>query len=194
MCKSGNETNSGLLKRDVELDWPRDAKLFNAGIRAVRDLPPRRAQHPKIVLHVAQPENTGWWFTQAEAAGITDFDVIGISYYPQWSTFSIADMGAQISALRQRFGKDVMIVETGYGWTREAVDETADNILDQGLARLSVHARRSAPLHDRSDAERDQQWRPGHSLLGAGVGIHGLLNSLGTGFALGERHLLRFPE
>jgi arabinogalactan endo-1,4-beta-galactosidase len=129
----GNETNSGLLKRDVELNWPRDATLFNAGIRAVRDVAAATGTAPKIVLHVAQPENTGWWFTQAEAAGITDFDVIGLSYYPQWSTFSIADTGAQISALRQRFGKDVMIVETGYGWTRDAVDETTDNILDQGL-------------------------------------------------------------
>jgi hypothetical protein len=82
---------------------------------------------------VAQPENTGWWFREAEAAGITDFDVIGISFYPQWSTFSIADMGTHVSYLRGRFGKRVMVMETAYGWTREAVDETADNILNQGL-------------------------------------------------------------
>ncbi|MEI2610357.1 MAG: glycosyl hydrolase 53 family protein [Candidatus Promineifilaceae bacterium] len=34
----GNETNSGMLKQVVELDWPRDAPLFDAGIRAIRDV------------------------------------------------------------------------------------------------------------------------------------------------------------
>jgi arabinogalactan endo-1,4-beta-galactosidase len=130
----GNEINSGLLKAgEVKLDWPRDALLINAGIRAVRDFAAETDTHPRIILHVAQPENTGWWFTQAEENGVTDFDVIGLSYYPQWSTFSIADTGAQVNDLRRRFGKDVMVVETAYAWTRDAVDETANNILTQGV-------------------------------------------------------------
>ncbi|MBL8130864.1 MAG: glycosyl hydrolase 53 family protein [Anaerolineae bacterium] len=129
----GNETNSGILKRGSDLQWARDARLFNAGIRAVRDFSAAAGQPVRIVLHVAQPENTMWWFTQAEAAGVTDFDLIGVSFYPQWSTFSIGDMGAQVGVLRRRFGKEVMVVETGYGWTRDAVEETADNVLDQGL-------------------------------------------------------------
>lgn len=129
----GNETNGGILKRGSDQVWARDARLFNAGIRAVRDFSADTGHDIKILLHVAQPENTGWWFTEAEAAGITDFDVIGISYYPQWSTFSIGDVGAQVSYLRQRFGKDVMIVETAYGWTREDAGDSADNILDQGI-------------------------------------------------------------
>ncbi len=129
----GNETNSGILKRDNNQNWTRDAALFNAGIRAVRDFSASTGHEVAVLLHVAQPENTGWWFTEAESAGVTDFDIIGVSYYPQWSTFSIADMGAHVAYLRQRFGKDVMILETAYGWTRDAVQESADNILDQGL-------------------------------------------------------------
>jgi arabinogalactan endo-1,4-beta-galactosidase len=130
----GNEINSGLIKAgEVKLDWPRDALLINAGIRAVRDFAAETDTRPRIILHVAQPENAGWWFTQAEENGVTDFDVIGLSYYPQWSRFSIAEMGAQVNDLRQRFGKDVMVVETAYAWTRDAVDETADNILTQGV-------------------------------------------------------------
>lgn len=130
----GNETNSGMLRGETEeLNWGRQAPLFNAGIRAVRDFSTETDTTPQIILHIAQPENTGWWFTEAELAGITDFDVIGISYYPQWSTFSIADTGAQVSYLRQRFNKEVMVVETAYGWTRDALNETAGNILNQGL-------------------------------------------------------------
>ncbi len=129
----GNETNSGILKRGGSQNWTRDAHLFNAGIRAVRDFSTETGQPIQVMLHVAQPENTMWWFSEAEAVGLTDFDVIGVSYYPQWSTYSIGDMGAQVTALRQRFGKEVMILETGYGWTREMVAESADNVLNQGL-------------------------------------------------------------
>ncbi len=129
----GNETNSGLLKDVMSLDWPRDAKLFNSGIKAVRDVSEKTGKKIKIILHVAQPENAGWWFSQATANGITDFDVIGLSYYPQWSAFPVSDLGPYINFLRSRFDKDVMIVETAYPWTLDGVDETASNILYQGV-------------------------------------------------------------
>jgi len=129
----GNETNSGMLKQVSRLDWPRDAKLFNAGIQAVRDVAEHTNTDPKIILHVAQPDNAGWWFREARANGITDFDIIGLSYYPQWSAFSITDVGPHIAYVRQTFQKEVMIVETAYLWTLDAVEETADNILNQGV-------------------------------------------------------------
>lgn len=129
----GNETNGGMLKQVMKSDWPRDAKLFNAGIRAVRDIAEKTNTNPKIILHVAQPENAGWWFQNAFENNIVDFDIIGLSYYPQWSSFTINDLGAHITYLRNRFQKDVMIVETAYPWTLEAVDETASNILYQGI-------------------------------------------------------------
>src|SRR3989304_6670263 len=72
----GNETNAGLLKEQVELDWPRDARLFQAGIRAVRNAGETTRTSPRIILHVAQPEHTGWWFQGATEHGILDFDVI----------------------------------------------------------------------------------------------------------------------
>lgn len=129
----GNETNSGMLKIVPDLDWPRDAVLFNAGIRAVRNVAAETGANPQIILHVAQPENAGWWFRGARENGVTDFDVIGLSYYPQWSSFAVSDVGPHVAYLRQEFGKDVMIVETAYPWTLEAANETADNILNQGV-------------------------------------------------------------
>lgn len=134
----GNETNGGLLKEIVDNDWPRDAQLFNAGIRAIRDVSAELGTGTQIVLHVAQPENTGWWFREAIANGVTDFDVIGISYYPQWSTFGVADMGGQVTTLRQLFGKEVMVVETAYPWTYETAVDTADNVLDKGISAYPV--------------------------------------------------------
>ncbi len=134
----GNETNAGMVKDITTLDWPRDARLFNAGIQAVRDISAETGLSIRIVLHVAQPENAGWWFREATAAGITDFDVIGLSYYPQWSEFSLADVGGMTTTLRETFDKEVMIVETAYPWTLEAVDETADNILYQGIGAYPI--------------------------------------------------------
>ena len=134
----GNETNGGLLKEVVGLDWPRDALLFNAGIHAVRDLTDELGRGPQIVLHVAQPENTDWWFREAAANGVTDFDIIGISYYPQWSRMSISQVGGQVTYLRNTFHKDVMIVETAYPWTLDALPETADNILNQGISQYGI--------------------------------------------------------
>lgn len=131
----GNETNAGMLSDGAALDWARQATLFNAGINAVRDFAATHpAAAPQIILHVAQPENTDWWFREATAAGITDFDLIGISYYPQWSTFSIEALGEQVAKLQRQFGKSVMIVETGYGWTHDHLPESAANILNQPLA------------------------------------------------------------
>ena len=129
----GNETNAGMLKSKMELDWPRDAELFNAGIRAVRDAARKTRTHPKIILHIAQPENAEWWFREAQENGVTDFDIIGLSYYPQWSTFSVQEVGPHVAEIRQEFDKDVMIVETAYPWTLRYKIETADNILNRGV-------------------------------------------------------------
>lgn len=134
----GNEINSGMLKRITQLDWPRDAVLINAGIKAVRDVAAQTHLDIKIILHVAQPENAGWWFRESRQHGITDFDIIGLSYYPQWSSFSVGDVGAHVTYLRQEFGKEVMIVETAYPWTMDSVEETADNILNQGIRSYSI--------------------------------------------------------
>jgi arabinogalactan endo-1,4-beta-galactosidase len=133
----GNETNSGLVKKEAGLDWPRDAKLFNAGIQAVRDAGMETNSDIKIILHVAQPENAGWWFREARDYGVTDFDIIGLSYYPQWSMYSITDLGAHVTYLKEEFQKEMMIVETAYLWTMDAVEETAGNILNQGIRGYS---------------------------------------------------------
>jgi Glycosyl hydrolase family 53 len=65
--------------------------------------------------------------------GLTDFDVIGLSYYPQWSSFTPAELGSAVQTLSTSSGKDVLIVETGYPWTADDAGDTADNVLDLPL-------------------------------------------------------------
>jgi arabinogalactan endo-1,4-beta-galactosidase len=138
MVQIGNETNSGMLKGRGDTNWQRQSLLFNAGINAVREAERRTRQRIEVVVHVAQPENALWFFTSAIEAGITDFDIIGLSYYSEWSNFSMSEAASFVGRMRREFGREVMIVETGYPWTRDLAPETAGNILTQTLRGYPV--------------------------------------------------------
>jgi len=120
------------------LDWEHDAPLLLAGIGAVRAIAADTGHEIAVMIHVAQPENGLAWFAEAEAAGLDDFDVIGLSYYPQWSRFSIAELGSAVQRLAAGYEKEVLVVETGYPWTTETAGDTADNVLDQGLSQYPM--------------------------------------------------------
>jgi len=135
MVQVGNETNIEILQQEKSLvhgipNWQRNATLFKSGIKAVRDYSAKVGKPIQIVLHIAQPENALWWFKQASENGITDYDIIGLSYYPQWSTYKLSDLPAAIKELKSTYQKEVMIVETAYPWTLKNFDK-AGNVLDQ---------------------------------------------------------------
>jgi arabinogalactan endo-1,4-beta-galactosidase len=133
MVQVGNEINTEILRSENEsgypIHWERNAKLINAGIQAVRDAGQQAAINPQVMLHVAKPEEVEGWLLAATRAGVTDFDLVGISYYPGWSNYSVEATGRLINKLRHQFGKDVLIAETAYPWTLDSVNETAGNIL-----------------------------------------------------------------
>jgi arabinogalactan endo-1,4-beta-galactosidase len=74
------------------------------------------------MLHIAQPENAEPWFASAKAAGIVDYDIIGLSYYSKWSKETLAGLGASINRLHRRYGADVVVVETAYPFTQDNAD------------------------------------------------------------------------
>ncbi len=133
MVQVGNEINSEILRGENEsgypIDWERNATLINAGIRAVRDAGAQAETAPRVMLHIAKPEEVEGWLLAAARSGVTDFDIVGISYYPGWSKNSISTVGDLVIRLRYEFGKDVMIAETAYPWTLDGVQESAGNIL-----------------------------------------------------------------
>ncbi len=124
----GNETNGELMAGPTSksIDWVRNAKLFNAGIAAVRKAGQDTKTSPKVMLHIAQPENIIGWFDAAKIAGITDYDLIGISYYRKWSTQSLAQLGAVIKQAKARYQKDVVLVETAYPFSTYGEDTSPD--------------------------------------------------------------------
>jgi len=99
--------------------------VLNAGIKAVRDVTATTTIKTKILLHVADPKNVQWWFDNIKSqALVTDFDMVGFSYYPLWhTTVSLNDISSTIAGFKSRYSKDVMILETAYPWTTEFADE-----------------------------------------------------------------------
>ena len=129
----GNEINTELLLTEeapehTPINWERNATLLNAGISAVRRASEDSGQAIGLMLHIAQPENVVPWVNAASEAGILDFDIIGVSYYAKWSKMPFNRVEEVIRLLRQRYGKDVIIVETAYPWTLRYNDQ-AHNIL-----------------------------------------------------------------
>ncbi|MCA9884699.1 MAG: glycosyl hydrolase 53 family protein [Anaerolineae bacterium] len=120
----GNEINTELLMpghhvEGVQIRWPRNARLINAGVKAVRDINKQLGTQTRTILHIAQPEFVLWWFDEALQAGVRDFDIIGMSYYPKWSTYDLQEMGAVVAEACRRYGKQFMLVELAYPWTLE---------------------------------------------------------------------------
>lgn len=132
----GNETNRGiLLSQEVNdqgwtLDWSRNVFLFKAAQAAIDEIEFQYGVPIPTAIHIADPADVPWYIEQFVANGYNDFDIIGISYYWQWhQPVSIPQVGQIITSLKQDHpGKDVMIFETGYGWTTQNAD-AANNIL-----------------------------------------------------------------
>jgi arabinogalactan endo-1,4-beta-galactosidase len=137
LVQVGNETNGEILstlERSKEpINWLRNAKLFNAGIRAVRDAGAQSSIKPRVMLHIAQPENVEPWVAAAKAAGVSDFDLIGISYYRRWSTQDLDGLDAVIRRLRQNYPADVLVVEAAYPWTLENADQSPNLLGESSL-------------------------------------------------------------
>jgi len=138
MVQLGNEINCGLFYTDIEQGfpsvnccegkWVQLGELLNEAIRAVRKVSSEEGRQIQIGLHIADPKNVQWWFEQITSNGkVTDFDIIGISYYPLWhTTVSFDNLGVVIRNLKNTFGKKIMIFETAYPWTTEYADNYAN--------------------------------------------------------------------
>lgn len=134
MVQVGNETNSEILqpegKPKESIDWKRNAFLLQRGIAGVREASARLGSTIEIMLHIAQPENALWWFQAASENGLKDYEWIGISWYPLWSSVKMDGLADAIKTLIRLYQKELMIVETSYPYTLENVDK-ANNILNE---------------------------------------------------------------
>jgi arabinogalactan endo-1,4-beta-galactosidase len=131
----GNEINCGMLYTNAPADfpscnvcsgnqWQRLGEVLNSAIKAVNDVTATSEIKTEIILHVADPKNVSWWFDNISAQGqVSDFDVVGFSYYPLWhKTIGPEVISQSVSEFRQKYGRKVMILETAYPWTTDHKD------------------------------------------------------------------------
>ena len=127
----GNETDSGLLWDygkvwdDFDDNWGNLAAIIGKAAQAIRET----SANAKIILHHSSVENAHYFFEELQPYAI-DFDVIGLSYYPQFQTKNLTTVQNSLSALAQNFDKEIMVVETAYPFTFAYDDNLANYIGD----------------------------------------------------------------
>ncbi|OYV66494.1 MAG: hypothetical protein B7Z72_11245, partial [Gemmatimonadetes bacterium 21-71-4] len=100
---------------DSTLQWNHLTRLIKAGIRGVMegagDTP------PKIAIHIDRGGNwatTKWFFDHLDAAHV-NYDIIAESFYPEWRHGTLDQLWQNMNECAQRFHKDFLVAETGYG-------------------------------------------------------------------------------
>ncbi|WP_242425115.1 glycosyl hydrolase 53 family protein, partial [Frankia sp. EI5c] len=98
LIQIGNEITNGILwplgsvREGTPAEWARLAGLVNSAIAGARESAPSRDL--PVILHVDSGGDTGrsrYFFDSLIQAGVTSFDIIGLSYYPYWNG-SLADL------------------------------------------------------------------------------------------------------
>jgi len=120
----GNETNDGLLWPEgrASINMAGYAALVSAGAKAVREVSPTS----KVVVHLANGGDNALfrWNFDGLKANKADWDVIGMSLYPEPATWRSLEQQtlANMKDMVSRFGKDVVLSEVGMDWM--AADST----------------------------------------------------------------------
>lgn len=117
----GNEISNGMMwplgamNSNDSGQWTRLATLFNTATEAMRSVTPKA----KSILHLdcgGDYERVKWWLSQADTYGIAGYDVVGVSFYPQWHG-TIADLKRVLEHVAITRGQKVLVAETAYPWT-----------------------------------------------------------------------------
>lgn len=129
MVQIGNETNKNIMVSDnsllLPIDYSRNVTLFNAGLNAVKQFNETYSKNIKTVLHVAMdPGNAMTWVNALKDYDIMGFDMLGLSYYPQWQGYTPKELGEFTASLLHTHKIQLLVAETGHIWTRTWNDES----------------------------------------------------------------------
>lgn len=133
----GNEITNGILwpigklegEKPPRTNYKNLRKLLKAGVMACREVTPSAS----LVLHLEKSYDQELYNEFYSQMTDIDYDIIGFSYYPYWhGTFE--QFFANVDNCK-KFGKRLMVVETGYGFTVEDYIKSA-----HGGAHLVIDA------------------------------------------------------
>ena len=134
MVQVGNEINNGMIWPDGHLDgtdqkWWDLGRLLESASGAVRDIYP----DTKIIVHVGGAEGAyDYVWNLWNRAHWGDFDVFAVSFYPWWSPgMHLQELSDVLLHIREDFGYEVLVAETGYPWTLEGEEDSGNIVWDE---------------------------------------------------------------
>jgi arabinogalactan endo-1,4-beta-galactosidase len=129
MVQIGNEITNGMLwdvakvseEFDTDAQWDKLCALLKKGIAAVKDMDPSI----RTIVHIERSgdNQASVYFYNHLLMRNVAFDYIGLSYYPIFHG-AIEGFKDNIRDLSRRYGKGIIVVETGFPWTAENGDST----------------------------------------------------------------------
>lgn len=129
----GNETDSGFLWNygkvwnEYDGNWSRYADLIHQAIKAIKEVD--TDNNTQIMLHHSNVENAKYYFEMLRPYHL-DFDIIGLSYYPQFHTKDLNLIKSALHSLATTFNKDILLVEVAYPFTLLWDDDSTNFIGD----------------------------------------------------------------
>lgn len=127
----GNEMQYGILYPYGRVsNFEQLARFLNAGYRAVKEI----STNTKVVLHLdeAGEDNRYTTFLDGCIENDVKYDIIGASYYPFWTKKNVEDIIPWFNELSQKYGKKILIMETGYNWNPTKPDGWPGQLSNNG--------------------------------------------------------------
>ena len=127
----GNETDSGFLWNHGKVwdayndNWINYAGLVSEAIRAIREVDSEGKV--KVMLHHSNVEHSIYFFNELQTYNL-DFDIIGLSYYPQFQTKDLELIASKLNTLATTFDKDILMVEVAYPFTLQWNDNLTNYV------------------------------------------------------------------
>ena len=127
----GNEIQYGMLYPYGKIsNFEQLAKFLNAGYKAVKEV----STNTKVVLHLdeAGKDNRYTNFLDGCIEHNVNYDIIGASYYPFYTKKNVEDIIPWFNELSNKYGKKILIMETGYNWNPTKPDGWPGQLSDNG--------------------------------------------------------------
>ena len=142
----GNEVTNGMLwphgklietKAGPRENYEHFAELLSSGIKAAKEVLP----NVKVIIHLERSNDMGVYqelFDKLNEYHVS-YEAIGLSYYPYWHG-SFAQLFKNINNLQNRFHKEIIIAELGYGFTLEDYLLTANGQSELKITKENLEA------------------------------------------------------
>jgi arabinogalactan endo-1,4-beta-galactosidase len=119
--RPSTQASSSTQPYDEARQWERLAGVVKAGVRGVRSVTTSPADRVRVMIHIdcgGDWPTTQWFFDHMNQHQV-QYDVIGLSYYPNWHG-TVDDLRNNLREIVGRYHKDIIVVETAYPWKNAA--------------------------------------------------------------------------